>query len=51
MTVHKILEPTSNYFKDLNEEHLSTSLAEEMTDSSCQKYVNISFVPDRVATT
>ena len=24
------------------EEHLSTSLAEEMTDSSCQKYVKIS---------
>ena len=47
MTVNNILEPTSNYLKDLNEENLSTSLAEEMTDSSCQKYVKFSFILDQ----
>ena len=28
--------------------YLSTSLAEEMTDSSCQKYVKILFIPEQV---
>ena len=47
MTVNNILEPTSNYLKDLNEEHLSKSLAEEMTDISSQKYVKFSFILDQ----